>query len=700
MTCFSVEHNADITRVTFNMPGEKVNKFNREVSLELGCILQDIQEKNPEWVVFESTKPGIFVAGADINELNDITGSDEGRELIERGQQLFQQLAKLPSKTIALIDGAALGGGLEFALACNMIVVTNSNKVRLGLPEVNLGIIPGWGGTQRLPQRIGLIRAIDTIVTGRTITAKKALAWGLVDAMVPSAFQWAALTQLIRQKKIKRRRFKRPFWDCLPGVKYIIGRKAKAAILKKTKGQYPAPMIAVDVMLQTHRIPINNGLKIECDGVVSLLQSSIPSHLMALFFSQESIKKQALLRQVTDRRVQHVGVVGAGLMGGGIGAWFIHHGQHVRLKDVNWDMIRKGYQSAASVIHKAVKRRKISAYQAPLILDRFSSTLDYSGFNALDMVIEAVPEKMTIKKAVLSDIEKQVSNQAIIATNTSSLSVTEMATTLTHPERFLGIHFFSPVHRMPLVEIIPSDKTSPQVIADACALVLKNKKYPIVVKDCPGFLINRLLLPYVNEAIHMMLQGFPVVEIDRIATDFGMPMGPLALADEVGLDIGLHVLQTLEAGYGDRMAVPVPFKEWVERHHVYGKKSGKGFYYYNTSSVLPNNELVREQSTVVKRRVSDQDRQDILDRLVLIMVNEAARCLDDGVVVSADQLDLAMIMGTGFPPFRGGLLRYADQRGLGDVVRVLNQLAQSVDQRFKPCGLLLKMSQENQCFYR
>ena len=295
--------------------------------------------------------------------------------------------------------------------------------------------------------------------------------------------------------------------------------------------------------MKTHSKSVKKGLVVEFEGVVDMFETSIPKNLMSLFFSQENVKKSPILTKASDRKINQVGVVGAGLMGGGIAWWFINNQQFVRLKDISWDMVRKGYQSAASVVKKGVKRRKLSKNQAAYMLDQITSTLDYDGFQTMDLVIEAVPEKMGIKKDVLKDIEASVSDRTIIATNTSSLSIDEMASALKQPERFLGIHFFSPVHKMPLVEIIPSEKTSEDVIADACKMVLKNKKFPIVVKNCPGFLINRILLPYVNEAIHLMVQGFKVDDIDAVATHLVCRLGPLALADEVGLDIGLMCYQ-------------------------------------------------------------------------------------------------------------------------------------------------------------
>ncbi|MGC6367166.1 MAG: 3-hydroxyacyl-CoA dehydrogenase NAD-binding domain-containing protein [Candidatus Marinamargulisbacteria bacterium] len=687
--------------VTFDMVGEKVNKFNREMMIELTNVIQQVnQHPKVQWVLFDSLKAGVFIAGADIKELRDVKSMDDGRALIERGQTLFNQLADMKAKTVALVDGVALGGGLEFSLACDYIVVTNSDKVRLGLPEVNLGIIPGWGGTQRLPKRIGLIKGVEHIVTGKAVNAKKALKLGLADAMVPSAFKHDALMGLIKANKLKRKKPAKLLVERIPGFGLLLKRKVRQSIIQKTNGHYPAPLKALDVVMKTHSKSVKKGLAVEFEGVVDMFETSIPKNLMSLFFSQENVKKSPILTKASDRKINQVGVVGAGLMGGGIAWWFINNQQFVRLKDISWDMVRKGYQSAASVVKKGVKRRKLSKNQGAYMLDQITSTLEYDGFQTMDLVIEAVPEKMGIKKDVLKDIEASVSDRTIIATNTSSLSIDEMASALKQPERFLGIHFFSPVHKMPLVEIIPSEKTSEDVIADACKMVLKNKKFPIVVKNCPGFLINRILLPYVNEAIHLMVQGFKVDDIDAVATAFGMPLGPLALADEVGLDIGLHVLSILEDGYGSRMAVPDQLKGLVTDDQLLGKKTKKGFYIYANGTPQANYDIYKSNSIVMKYRISDQDRSEIIDRLILIMVNEAARCLDEGIVESAEMLDLAMIMGTGFPPFRGGLLKYSDERGIGEIVHRLNHLAQTVDQRFKPCGYLLKMGQDNLTFYR
>ncbi len=701
MNHFKLTLHDQFAYVKFDMKNEKVNKLNEVTFKELDNLVEELETNlKVRWVLFDSSKDGVFIAGADIKELESVTSLEEGAKIIQRGHDLFNRIASLKAKTVALVDGVALGGGLEFSLACDYIVVTDSEKVKIGLPEVNFGIIPGWGGTQRLPRRIGLVEGIKHIVSGRIVNGKKALSLGIADALVPSHQKHDALMTLIRNKKLKRRIRKQSFVESLPGFKYVVIRKAKQGVLEKTKGFYPAPIKAIDVISKTFSKSLLAGLDIEKSSVAELFDTTIPKNLMALFFSQENVKKMPILAAASARTIHQVGVFGTGLMGSGISIWFLKHGQNIRVKDVSWQMIRNVYQAALKYLKKEIKRKRLPKFQLPLILDRVSSTVDYHGFKPMDMVIEAVPEKMDIKHKILSEIEASVSEDAIIATNTSSLSVDIMADKLKHPERFLGVHFFSPVEKMPLVEIIPSKYTSDQVLADVCQLIIKNKKFPIVVKNCPGFLINRILLPYVNEAIHLMMQGFKVDDIDRVATEFGMPIGPLALADEVGLDIGYNVLSILIDGYGQRFSMPTQFASAVKNEQLLGKKSGKGFYDYSKTTPVPNNDLYKKHSIVMKYRISKQDEIEILDRLLLIMINEASRCIEEKIVESPEQLDLAMIMGTGFPPFRGGLLKHADDRGPADIIHRLNHLAQAVDQRFKPAAFLLKLSKENKYFYR
>lgn len=688
-----------VAHIIIHTPQKKANVINRAMQTELNEIFNDI-EANPtiQWVIFDSQKPNIFIAGADIRDLNAIQTMDDGRELIENGQKTFNRLANLSAKTIALIDGVALGGGLELALACDFIVITDSKHVSLGLPEVNLGIIPGWGGTQRLPHRIGLLPSLLAISSGKPFSGRQALRIGLADAMVSRECKLSEVHRHIHHNTLVRKRKTPLRWSTLLIYRLILRYKAKQAIIKKTKGKYLAPLVAVDVLLKTYnRLSLDEGLGIERAAILSLLETDQPRYLTGLFLSQESVKKRPALEDV-DCTIDSVGIVGAGLMGGGIAWWFLNHGKTVRIKDITWDMVRAGYQTAMRLLLRRMTQKHQTHYDVSMIMDRLTSTLDFSGFRPLQLVIEAVPEDMTIKQSVLRDIEANVSDSTIIATNTSSLSVDEMARALSKPDRFLGIHFFSPVHKMPLVEIIPSDATSPSVVDTACKLIIQQKKIPIVVKNCPGFLVNRILLPYVKEAIHLMLDGFAITDIDRAAVDFGMPIGPLALADEVGLDIGLHVMNELEKGLGDRMAVPSLLHDWVTNQQWLGKKSGTGFYTYSHASPQPNRMMI-PPSMAVKRRRSSQDPADIVDRLILIMINEGIRCLDESVVASASELDLAMVMGAGFPPFRGGLIRYLERRGIANVFERMTQLAASHD-RFTPCDYFANHNQDNHSFYR
>lgn len=698
----AISVNDNIASVALDMQGETVNKFSVDFFADLTNGLRQIESNaSIQWVIFYSKKRGMFIAGADISEINQLHSKEQAAELVQRGQDVFNRVAKLSPKTVALIDGVALGGGLEFALACDYILATDSKRVKLGLPEVNLGIIPGWGGTQRLPKRIGIVAAIQMIVSGKPIGAKKAKRLGLVDDIVSSEFALDQCMDAIHAKRLIRRKTYDRFFAYLPFVQWVIFRRAKSSVLAKTKGMYPAPLEALNVLKQTRYSRLMNGLRKESLAIQSLMHSPITKQLVQLFFSQDTLKKQVrAMAGSPNRSIRHIGICGAGLMGGGIAWWFAANQCQVRLRDISWEMIQKGYQATQKIVGKAQMLKKIPKTKAIQIMDALSATLTYDGFESMDVVIEAVPESMSLKKQVFSELEAVVSPTTILATNTSALSVDEMASELMHPERFLGIHFFSPVYKMPLVEVIPNQHTDPTVIADVCQMVLKFQKVPIVVKNCPGFLINRILLPYISEAVQLVCQGYKVTDIDAIAEKFGMPIGPLALADEVGLDIGYKVLQLLEAGYGKRMAIPKVFASIVSDAQSLGKKTNRGFYDYTSDIPTINRDIYIENSIVMKHRISDQDESEILDRLMLVMINESSRCIEEGVVESAKMLDLAMIMGIGFPPFRGGILQYADSRGLGEIIQRLNQLSQSIHRRFKPSTRLVTLAKQNGKFHR
>lgn len=675
-----------IATLTFDLKGEKVNKLTGKIMSELSERLKTAsQNTDIKVLIIDSGKEDMFIAGADINEINTISDEESAIKVVTQGQHIIHQIAMLPFLTIALINGPCLGGGLELALACDFRVVTDNPKTKLGLPEVNLGIIPGFGGTQRLPRLIGVKNALDLILTGKHIDGNKAVKLHVADKLVNTIFRvekteefaHLVLQEKQRQNILLNRRVK-GFLNTSAIGRALVYAGAKKAVMAKSNGHYPAPLSALKVVRRTVGLPMLKGLEVEAKAFGKLAPTAISKNLIGLFFLSEALKKNGS-PAAAEARFSQAAVLGAGLMGGGI-AWALSSkGIPVRLKDISYDAIAQAYQAASKIYASYVKRRKLSKAQVTSKMGMITGTLDYSGFSQADVVIEAIPENMDLKIKIFKELEKELSNDAIIATNTSALDVDIMAKAFKHPKRFVGMHFFSPVNRMPLVEVIPSAKTDPAVVQAICDLAAKMGKTPIVVQNCPGFLVNRILLPYVNEAVYLVEEGMPIEEVDQLMVEFGMPLGPLALADEVGLDVGIKVCQILESGYGSRMALPGLFHPILENEKLRGKKTGKGFYIHTKDSKTPNPEI----NTLIKGHKREKPtKEEAIDRLILRMVNEGVLCLEEGVVKSAQELDMAMIMGTGFPPFRGGLMRYADERGVLKIAKRLDELAEQHGERF------------------
>lgn len=709
------EYEDGIFELVFDLPNEKVNKFSGPVLAELDSVLESLKNNQSiKLLRVVSPKKGIFIAGADITGIVSISDQAEAEAAAKAGQDVFNKLADLPFKTLAVINGACLGGGAEFALACDYRVCTDSTKVSIGLPEVNLGILPGWGGTQRLPQLIGMQNALGLILAGKAVNAKKAWKLHLVDQYFSDEFLNEQLDNFCHQlvenpsfgpsldAKREKSLSAKLLEDNIIGQS-VLFHQAKEGLMKKTKGFYPAPLKALHVLEASQGKSLEEGLLLEREAFSELAITDICKNLIQVFFTSEALKKESGISSDAQAvGFKKASVIGAGVMGGGIAWAFSNKDIPIRMKDLNWEAVQKGYESASQVYGQLKKIRKYNSREIALKMNHISSTLDYSGFKKVDVVVEAVVEKMDIKKAVLAEVESHLNEEAILTSNTSSLSITEMSQGLKRPENFAGLHFFNPVNRMPLVEIIPGEKTSDQTITSLVTLVKKLGKTPVVVQNCPGFLVNRILIPYMNEAALILQEGGELERIDHLILNFGMPMGPFVLADEVGIDVGYHVAKILEDGYGERMLTAPLLERIAVDEKLLGKKAGLGFYEHHGKEKIPNPDLgiildeVREAQKLTTKLFSDQT---IIDRCILSMVNEAAKCIEENIVDSAEYLDMAMIMGSGFPPFRGGLLKYADQIGIAKVVEKLQQLEGEFGMRFKPAQILLDKSNNQDTFY-
>ena len=710
---FSID-NEGIGKVVFDTPGEKVNKFNREVFKQLDALLDELVKRSDiKALLFISGKKDVFIAGADLKEfMAAFKDPSIVEQILQEGRKMIFKMRSLPFPTIALIHGACLGGGLEFSLICNYRIVTDHPKTSLSLPETTIGIIPGWGGTQTLPRLIGLMKGAEMIVSGKPLIGAQAYKLRLADAVAAPEFleekgrEFARmiLTPQGRKKVIARRKrggAKTFLLEKTPFGRQFLFRQFKKEILKKTKGFYPAPLVALDVIEKSCKLPLEQGLKVELQELVQHLQknSDVAKNLISIFFGQETLKKNGgysgELPSVTS--ISDAAVLGAGTMGGGIAYLFANSKIPVRMKDVNWEMISKGISTSWDLFHKYIKRKKLRPGEGAIKFREISWTLDYSGFENKDFVLEAVIENLDVKHKVYQEVEAAIPTDAIIATNTSSLRVADLCSKMKHPERFVGMHFFYPAPIMPLVEIIQGPQTTPQVLAKTLDLAKKLGKIPLVVKDCNGFLVNRILLMGAFEAFHLLQEGASIEELDQASLAFGLPMGSCEVMDFSGIDVGYHVAKVFNQAYGDRMQVPVLLAKLYEAK-LLGKKTGKGFYIYAGKSKQINPEAVKLIKSVQTGKKATP--AEIAERGLLAMINEAARCLEEQVVTDPAFVDLALIFGSGFPPFRGGLLVYADKLGIKTVYDKLKSYESVSPARFKPAKLIEEMAQKNQTFYK
>ena len=700
----------NIGQITFDLVGEKVNKFNTPVMQELDILLDDLA-KNPELkcLIIQSNKQGIFIAGADIKEIVTITDLEKGIAVSTQGQQVFDKLAALPFPTIAVIDGACMGGGTELSLACTYRLATDNLRTKIALPEVNIGLFPGWGGTQRLPRLIGLQRSLDVILTGRNLDSMRAYRKGIVDKVIPKEqVKQAALlfandvingTDVLAKSRSRRKQ--RGLMPLIleknPLGRAFIYRIAKKNILKKTKGHYPAPLSALKAVKRGFKKSLAKGLKIEAQLFGPMIISPVSKNLIKIFFWTEGVKKENGTKNpdVLTKPVHKAASLGAGVMGGGIAQLFASRKIPIRVKDINYDAVSKAYQQAAAVLKGKLKRRRISKLEFQQILGRITGTIDYTGFKTVNFIVEAIIEDIDIKKTVFSELENHINEDTIVVSNTSSLRIDDMASAFKHPQRFAGMHFFNPVHMMPLVEVIRGKETSDETVATTFQLAKKLGKTPVVVGDGPGFLVNRLLLPYMVEAVSLLEEGLTPEELDQALEKFGMPMGPIELFDEVGIDVALKVAKILAETMGDRMAESDMLDRLVKDGRI-GKKSGQGFYKYDGKKKISDPTI---KSYIQANSKTPLNHEDIINRMVYPMINEAARCLEEKIAAHPQDVDLGMVFGTGFAPFRGGLLNFADDEGISKVYEVLQSLSESGQERFKPSSDLEAVYKSGKGFY-
>jgi 3-hydroxyacyl-CoA dehydrogenase/enoyl-CoA hydratase/3-hydroxybutyryl-CoA epimerase len=649
-----------IAWLTIDCPGESANTLGRAVLTELGELVAELERRVPRALILRSAKDSGFVAGADVREFSGLADPEQAYQMVRSAQAVFDRLEGLPCPTVAAIHGFALGGGLELALACRYRVGAMGG-LSLGLPEVMLGIHPGFGGTVRAPRLVGAAAALDMMLTGRTIRDDKALRLGLVDRLVPRDELAAAARQLALDGARPQRPPLAQRLLSAPLLRRLVARKARQQVARRAREEhYPAPY-AILRLWEAHGARGQAAFDAEARSISRLFLTPASRNLVRLFFLQTRMKA---LGGKSGRAFERVHVIGAGVMGGDIAAWCAYRGLHVTLQDRELRFVEPAVERARQLFAKRCRDpARAEACAARLVAD-----VEGRGVAAADVVIEAIFENAEAKRDLYARVVPQMKDGALLATNTSSIMLEELAGGLADPGRLVGLHFFNPVAQMMLVEVIGAGMTSERCLQDAMAFTRRLDKLPLPCRSAPGFAVNRVLMPYMSEAMFAAEDGIPLETIDRAATEFGMPMGPVELADTVGLDIAVNVGQILADAYG--RAPPTRVRAMVEAG-LLGRKTGRGYYEWRDGKPVrghPQGDLP----------------EDLQDRLVLQFVNEAVACLREGVVTDADLLDAGMVFGTGFAPFRGGPIRYARERGVAEVVARLEQLEARHGDRFRP----------------
>jgi len=705
----------DIALLTINDPHKGANVLSRSVLDDLEQHLNAIEKRGGlAGLIFRSTKPGVFFAGADLREfVADIDQPDEKvLAIARRGQQLFGRLSKCSFVTVAAIDGLCVGGGAELAIWCDRRLMARHEATSFAFPEVKLGLFPGWGGTARTPRIVGLGSAVELITGGESIGAEAALAMGLAEVASPDRLLEAAIA-MVRSEQASgeyledRQRWSAPIAMSETELGFL-GATASAFIQGKTQGHYPAPLAALEVLLGGAGLDIEAACQLEAENFVPLFGSTVNRALLNVFFLGDRNKKHDTTKKgdalsVTPREIKSATVLGAGIMGQGIAAANVKRQIPVALGDISAEAVARGVQGILSEVSFNKKTRAPDVKRVLEFTPLVNGTTSDEELAAADIIIEAIFENADAKRELYARLEPKLGEQAILCSNTSTIPITELAKGLKHPERFCGLHFFNPVRKMPLVEVIRGEKTSDTTIATAVAYAKAIKKSPIVVGDGPGFLVNRVLLPYMNEALLLLEAGASIKAVDKAATKFGMPMGPITLYDTVGLDVAVHAGGVMQKAFPDRVEPSTLLPKMIEADRR-GKKNGQGFFDYITDKkgrqkAQPSDAVEAILQSAIRNPQSDVDIDvDFVDRLFLPMLLEATRLIEDAIVADVRDVDLGLIYGIGFPPFRGGLFCWADTIGAAAIVEKLKPYAE-LGQRYEPTTMLLEYAKADRKFY-
>ena len=706
MAALTWEVRDGIAVVTLDKADAPVNVISQSVKDEMYAMLTALErDARVRAVAVFSGKRDNFIAGADIEEFVKLQTAADAEQLSRDGQALLDRVAGFPKPIAVGIHGACLGGGLEFALACHYRVATDHPKTQLGLPEIQLGILPGAGGCQRLPRLIGARAALDIILAGKSERAAKAFRLGIVDELVPPSIL-QDVTLAAARRLADRGPFRRKHPGGLAGLlldrnplgRLLVFRMAGNQVLAQTKGNYPAPLAALEVVRHGLSRGIAAGLRREAQLFGELAVSDVSRNLVQIFFATTALKKDfGIPDPPTPVEIKRLAIVGSGFMGAGIaGTAVAQAGVDVRMKDADLPRVAKGIAVARGILDERLARRRLTRYEYARLVALLSGGNTYAGFGGAELVIEAVFEELSVKQQVLKECETVLPERAVFASNTSTIPIAHIAEASRRPEQVIGMHFFSPVSRMPLLEVIPSARTSPQAIATAVAFGRRMGKTAIVVKDAPGFWINRILGPYMNEAAHLLLSGVGPAEIDSALVQYGFPVGPITLLDEVGLDVAQHAGEVLQAAFGDRLAPPPALAALVKDGRL-GRKAGRGFFVYHNGKKGSVDPTIYPLLGVQPN--GGIPGPEIVQRLTLAMLNEAARAMGEGVVRSPRDGDIGAIFGFGFPPFRGGPLRAVDDLGADRVYADLVRLADRLGPRFAPCEVIVEQARASTRFY-